>query len=143
MCVMITIALFLLYIIMAASPPQSPSFSQPSFSTRPSLAISATVRWTIRTAGRSRPATKYEVKCSNDNYNSHVISATTTTLYSLQPCALYTCCVKGIDSNGAAGAVNCLSFRTPFSSMAGKVVIHDLNCMYTILLQRERIMICY
>ena len=117
---------------MAASPPQSPSFNQPSFNTRSTSAISATVGWTISTAERARPATKYQVKCSNNGYNSRISSSTTTTLYYLQPCALYTCCVKGIDSNGAAGTGNCFSFRTPFSSMTGKVVMHDLNCMYTI-----------
>ena len=103
---------------MAASPPQMPSFGQTSFTTT-TTSITATIRWTISTAEGSRPATRYQVRCSSDSYNSRIVSSRTTTLYSLQPCALYTCCVGGIDANGAMGAVDFLTFRTPFTPIPG------------------------
>ena len=97
-----------------ASPPQSPSFMQPLFS------AGTTIRWTISTTERSRPATNYQVDCSNDAYHSRTItSATNTTLRGLRPCDVYTCCVGGIDTNGAIGTVNCTSFRTPFPPIRG------------------------
>ena len=106
------------FMIMAASPPQMPSFSQPLFTTT-TTSIRATIRWTIATAGGSRPATRYQINCSSDGYNSRIVPSTTTTLYSLQPCALYTCCVGGIDTNGVMGAVDCLTFRTPLTPIPG------------------------
>ena len=105
-----------------ASPPQSPSFMQPVFS------AGTTILWTISTTERSRPATKYQVDCSNDVYHSRTITpATNTTLYDLRPCDLYTCCVGGIDTNGAIGTVNCTSFRTPFTPIRGIFTTTILN----------------
>jgi hypothetical protein len=87
--------------------------------------ISATIHWIVSTGDRSRPATKYQVICSNvnDDYslNSTLLDSNNV-LYDLKPCALYTCCVGGIDTNGANGAVKCISFRTPFSPIGGKLI---------------------
>jgi hypothetical protein len=100
---------------ITASPPQSPSFYEPSFNTR-ITPISATIRWT----GSSR-ATKYQVICSTMNGSGSIwLVSSILTAHYLKPCTLYFCCVGGIDSNGAIGAMNCTSFRPPFSPIGGK-----------------------
>ena len=103
-----------------ASPPQRPSFNEPLFDTTGTI---ATIRWTISTAGNSQPAANYQVTCSSVNapHNiTHLVSSNNIVLHGLNSCALYTCCVGGIDTNGAIGAVDCTSFRTPFSPVVGK-----------------------
>ena len=105
-----------------ASPPQSPSFNELLFDTTGTTSISATIHWSISTAGNSQPAANYQVICSSVNapHNITSVSSNNIVLYSLNSCALYTCCVGGIDTNGAIGAVDCTSFRTPFSPVVGK-----------------------
>lgn len=89
----------------------------------PTASISATIRWRISTDGQSGSATRlkhYEVRSSDDGYNPRTVNSSETTLHHLEPCALYTCCVAGIDTDGAIGEVNCTSFRTPTSIMDSK-----------------------
>ena len=118
-----------------ASPPQSPSFNDPLFDTTGTTSISATIRWTISTAGNSQPAANYQVICSSVNapHNiTHLVSSNNIVLHGLNPCTSYTCCVGGIDTNGALGAVDCTSFRTPFSPVVGRydfVMVISLICI--------------
>ena len=119
-----------------ASPPQRPSFNDPSFDT---TGTTATIRWTISTAGNSQPAANYQVICSSVNAPHNItplVSSNNIVLHGLNPCASYTCCIGGIDTNGAIGAVDCISFQTPFSPIVGRydfVVVISLICIQYIL----------
>ena len=85
-----------------------------------------------------------DVSTKTTYYSSSTTHSSTHTIEvnisNLEPYALYTCCVGGIDSDSAVGEVNCTTFRTPVSLMGGKhygnllIITHKY---YYIMLMRE------